>query len=188
MHLSQSAVSNQIKKLEEHLGVQLFERLPNCLMLTKAGELYAEPVRQALDILSNATVEVVEYKQRTDLRLQMPAVFVAWLKPRLAEFNTHHPQISICLQKLEHTLLLGEPVDMAVIPAYWDIASSSEEHMVKDHFNLKLISEGRCELPHWCLGYLRERESEPAIRVFRQWLLAEVANCSPPLADPPASD
>ncbi len=52
MHFSQSAVSHQIKQLEEYLGVKLFERKPNCLVLTEAGKHYAELVHQALEILT----------------------------------------------------------------------------------------------------------------------------------------
>ena len=53
--MTQAAVSHQVKKLEEWLGITLFLRLNRSIKLTKEGEAYAEPLTKAFDALSVAT-------------------------------------------------------------------------------------------------------------------------------------
>ena len=174
MHLSQSAVSSQIKQLEEHLGIQLFERKPNGLTLTEVGKRYAAPVTQALDILIDATVEAIEYHEYTDFKLQIPAIFAAWLNPRLDEFKKLHPHIKVHFQKLKDTLFLGDSVDMAIMHHHWISPQNGTDPVAKDHFNLVLPTENGHEPSDWCLIFLQERSSEYAIKTFREWLLQEV--------------
>ena len=49
LHLTQPAITAQIKALEEELGVALFDRRPGRISLTRAGEALMEPARQVLD-------------------------------------------------------------------------------------------------------------------------------------------
>src|SRR3546814_17429370 len=56
LHLTQSAVSRQIALMEETLGLLLFQRVRQRLVLTDAGEQYAAAVRAALDQIKEATV------------------------------------------------------------------------------------------------------------------------------------
>ena len=55
LHVTQAAVSQQIRQLEAILGVKLFKRMNRALLLTDAGQEYAQPVRQAMHIISDAT-------------------------------------------------------------------------------------------------------------------------------------
>src|SRR5262245_41203577 len=55
LNVTHSAISHQIKALEEWLGVKLFRRLNRRLVLTEAGETYVKPVREAFDRLSDAS-------------------------------------------------------------------------------------------------------------------------------------
>lgn len=181
MHLSQSAVSNQIKQLEEYLDVKLFERYPNRLVLTQAGELYAEPVQQALKLLGKETLEILSQQQGTELTLQIPVAFMDWLKPRLASFQADHPGVCFCFQSLESTLFLNAQVDLAIVHKHWDHLQCDAAHIMAHNFDLALPSPAASGVgSNWCLICLRERVAEPAIQAFVAWLMAEVQRFSPP--------
>src|SRR3546814_9937044 len=79
--------------MEETLGLLLFQRVRQRLVLTDAGEQYAEAVRAALDQIQEATVTLLAHKGRGGaLRIATaPAFATKWLIPRLARFNSAHP-------------------------------------------------------------------------------------------------
>src|SRR3546814_12949085 len=85
--------------MEETLGLLLFQRVRQRLVLTDAGEQYAEAVRAALDQIQEATVTLLAHKGRGGaLRIATaPAFATKWLIPRLARFNSAHPGIVINL-------------------------------------------------------------------------------------------
>jgi LysR family transcriptional regulator, glycine cleavage system transcriptional activator len=58
LHVTAGAVSQQVRLLEDRLGVQLFERRTRQLILTSAGETYLAQVRQAFRVLADATAEL----------------------------------------------------------------------------------------------------------------------------------
>ncbi|MGB3291261.1 MAG: transcriptional regulator GcvA [Burkholderiaceae bacterium] len=99
LHLTQSAVSKQISLMEESLGLLLFQRVRQRLVLTDAGQQYAEAVRSALDQIQEATVTLLAHKGRGGaLRIATaPAFATKWLIPRLAHFNKAYPGIVINL-------------------------------------------------------------------------------------------
>ena len=55
LHVTQAAISHQIKALETAIGVRLFRRLNRSLLMTEAGQRYLPVVRDALDALRDAT-------------------------------------------------------------------------------------------------------------------------------------
>ena len=58
LNLSQGAISRQVRELETRLGVRLFERIRQRIILTDAGRLYLSQVKKALDDLADATARV----------------------------------------------------------------------------------------------------------------------------------
>ena len=58
LHVTAGAVSQQVRLLEERLGVQLFERLTRQVILTPAGEAYLTPIRKAFGRIAEATAEL----------------------------------------------------------------------------------------------------------------------------------
>jgi LysR family glycine cleavage system transcriptional activator len=110
------AVSQQVKALEDHLGVILFERRPQSLVLTAAGRGYAAPLSDAFDAIAAATRRLVPARRRTVLTLVMPTVFaVGWLLPRLDRFQAAHPAIELRLRSSHRTAAPGiEGVDAAI--------------------------------------------------------------------------
>src|SRR5438045_4130742 len=86
------AVSQQVKALEDHLGLGLFERRPQSLALTAAGRRYAAPLTDAFDAIAAATRRLAVPQSRTVITVAMPTLFaVGWLMPRLDRFHSGHP-------------------------------------------------------------------------------------------------
>jgi LysR family transcriptional regulator, glycine cleavage system transcriptional activator len=110
------AVSQQVKALEEHLGVALFERRPQSLTTTAAGRSYAAPLTDAFDAIAAATRRLTGTRSRTVLTLVMPGVFaVGWLLPRLDRFHAAHPAIELRLRSSAREAEPGtEGVDAAI--------------------------------------------------------------------------
>ncbi|MDB5584940.1 MAG: LysR family transcriptional regulator [Bradyrhizobium sp.] len=98
LNLTQSAVSRQVRALEDMLGAQLFHREKQTVKLTFAGSSYAREVREALVRISNATLGFRANPEGRSLHLAVLPLFGArWLIPRLARFHAAHPGFSINL-------------------------------------------------------------------------------------------
>ncbi len=98
LNMSPSAISQQILALETQLGAQLFLRLPRSVKLTRDGHAFLPTVRQALGSVDRMAEEIFGTDAPRDLRLQANTVFATcWLAPRLAEFQTVHPEVELSL-------------------------------------------------------------------------------------------
>lgn len=94
--LTPSAVSHQMKELEETLGVRLFDRKPRALELTHAGAILLEEVEPLLEALDRTLAQVARRGGRRTLRVLLPPFFASELFiPRLAGFCAEHPEINI---------------------------------------------------------------------------------------------
>ncbi|HXH04790.1 MAG TPA: transcriptional regulator GcvA [Candidatus Competibacteraceae bacterium] len=100
-----SAVSHQIRALEDYLGVQLLRRNTRRVKLTSAGESYALAVREALERIRTATRHLLAQRGEEALTLSVTPLIIQWLIPRLVEFQRHYPLIEVRL------LTSVEPVD-----------------------------------------------------------------------------
>lgn len=95
LHVTPAAVSQQIKKLEDYLGVALFQRLPKALQLTEEGLAMFPRVRDGMDCFS-AAVESTRRNASQSLNVSAPPSFATrWLVPRLARFSLAHPELAI---------------------------------------------------------------------------------------------
>jgi LysR family glycine cleavage system transcriptional activator len=84
LHITQAAVSHQIKTLEDHAGVPLFRRLPRGVELTEAGRACLPRLREAFDLMAAAMEAIRAEKDSRLLSVTAPPVFAArWLAPRL---------------------------------------------------------------------------------------------------------
>lgn len=99
LNLTQSAVSRHIRSMEGYLGVLLFERIRQRIVLTEAGRSYARDIRGALEQMQSATVNLVAHQGKGGiLRLATPPAFcMKWLIPRLDRFSQKHPSIIVDL-------------------------------------------------------------------------------------------
>ena len=96
LFLTQSAVSRQIKDLEEQLGVELFQRRHRALALTEAGQQFYAAAAQVLTTMRTATSRLRAQAGRKTLSVTTTNSFAAlWLIPRLAGFTRTHPDVEV---------------------------------------------------------------------------------------------
>ena len=96
LHLTQGAVSRQVAALESQLDVLLFNRVRKTLQLTGEGRVYAQEVRTALNIIRNASLNLITNPLNASLNLAvLPTFGTRWLMPRLPEFLALHPDITV---------------------------------------------------------------------------------------------
>ncbi|WP_175732202.1 transcriptional regulator GcvA [Burkholderia ambifaria] len=92
--VTQGAVAQQVRHLEDVVEVQLFRRLPRGLALTREGLEYFSSVQRALQIISDATDALGQ--RPTVLAVSTTPSFASkWLIPRLADFGRLHPDIEV---------------------------------------------------------------------------------------------
>ena len=115
LHVTPAAISQQIKLLEEHLGVVLFRRA--------AGVTLTEPAEAALPLLSDAfdrmerAVERLKVgREHGPLVISAPPSFAArWLIPRLERFQSRHPEVDLRLAASTRLVDFDtEDVDLAI--------------------------------------------------------------------------
>lgn len=116
LHVSQPALSQQVKLLEESLGAQLFDRSGRTTCLTDAGEVYLQYARRASQELREArrAIHDVSDLSRGSLRVAVTPTFTTYLVGPLVEaFHARYPRITLNVQeisqeRMEDLLLAGE--------------------------------------------------------------------------------
>src|SRR4051812_23767077 len=114
--VTQGAVSQQVKALEADLGLKLFSRERQRLVITEAGREYLVVVRDALDRIAVGTQLLVHRQSSGALVVSTSPDFAAkWLVHRLDRFAEAHPDIDLRISAtLEHVDFAREDVDIAV--------------------------------------------------------------------------
>lgn len=97
LHLTASAVSHQISRLETLLGVRLFERSAHGVRLSIAGEQYLARVGGALSVIAAATDDLRQGVGNSLYVHSAPSIASLWLMPRLHGFAQAYPDISLNL-------------------------------------------------------------------------------------------
>ncbi len=96
--LSTSAISHQVRSLEEQLGVNLFSREKGKIKLTGAGADYLDKIQEIFDQLDLATREISKRGKRCSLVVNLlPSMASCWLLPRLPVFQAANPDVDIKL-------------------------------------------------------------------------------------------
>lgn len=98
LHVTQGAVSRQIKQLEDYLGVPLFVRLHHKLELTDAGQQLLLKLEQSFNLMEGAIQEIRDPNQRQKLHILVPPTFATrWLTARLADFRYRFPELELSI-------------------------------------------------------------------------------------------
>jgi LysR family glycine cleavage system transcriptional activator len=97
LHLTPSAVSHQVAKLEQFLGFLLFERTPRGVTLSDVGERYLKRIAGALGLIGNATNDIRKGVRNTLNVHSTAGIATLWLMPRLGQFVRAFPDISLSL-------------------------------------------------------------------------------------------
>lgn len=113
--VSHSAISHQIRKLEEWMGLPLVERNGRGIRLTEAGERYRAKVCKAFQMIHGET-ELLRHSEASSLiRVScLPLFAVSWLMPQMHDFWEKHPDMQIDVQYSQQS----NPID----PANFDVA------------------------------------------------------------------
>ena len=110
LRVTQAAVSQQVRMLEEQLGIQLFRRLPRGLDLTEEGQALLPVLSDAFDRIEAVLQQFEGGHFHEVLTVAVVGTFaVGWLMPRLAAFSTAHPFID--LRVLTHNNLVNLSAD-----------------------------------------------------------------------------
>jgi DNA-binding transcriptional LysR family regulator len=97
LHLTASAISHQVAKLEQHLGVRLFERSAHGVRLSAAGEQYLTRISGALNAITAASEDLRQGVSNSLYIHSAPSIASLWLMPRIRAFATAYPEISLNL-------------------------------------------------------------------------------------------
>jgi LysR family glycine cleavage system transcriptional activator len=114
--VTQGAVSHQVKGLEAELGIKLFNRERQRLIITAAGRDYLSIVRDALDRIALGTERLLQRQSAGVLTVSTSPDFAAkWLVHRLGSFSEKHPEIDLRISAtMHHVDFAREDVDMSV--------------------------------------------------------------------------
>src|SRR5947208_6535281 len=114
--VTQSAVSHQVKALESELGLQLFKRARNGLVITDAGRDYLAVVRDVFEQLELGTDRLLQRQRSGTITVSTSPDFAAkWLVSRLGRFAEAYPEIELKLAALMHRVdFAREDVDLAI--------------------------------------------------------------------------
>lgn len=98
LHLTQAAVSQQIRNLEQNLQTKLFIRSHRAVQLTDEGREYQHSISAMLNQLASATTDIKSVEINTRLSIACDQSFAAlWLSPRLRLFRSRYPDIALRL-------------------------------------------------------------------------------------------
>jgi len=136
LFVTQGAVSHQVKALEAELGVKLFNRERQRLIITEAGREYLTILRDAFDRIAVGTERLLQRQSTGVLTVSTSPDFAAkWLVARLGRFAEEHPSIDLRVSAtLHHVDFAREDVDLAVRhgDGNWpglDVVRLSAEHL-----------------------------------------------------------
>ncbi len=136
LYLTPSAVSHQIKQLEEQLGIELFVRKTRSISLTAAGKDFFEAISPIVSTLESTINEFSQMQQNTNLTITLPEFFASeLLMPRLREWTSAHPNINLQMDTLKTRKELTRHSDLSIVLS----SNKPTEGVVTELFNLEYI-------------------------------------------------
>ncbi|MDV6250551.1 LysR substrate-binding domain-containing protein [Vibrio sp. EA2] len=127
LHLTQGAVSQRIKQLEQQLGFKLFIRLTRKLELTEEGKRLYETVSGSFSTIFS-DIDDIRFNELTgELYIGVAPTFAqSWLLPKLANFQARYPNLNLKIRvKASYLDFHHEPVDLAI---YYSREPQSDMH------------------------------------------------------------
>ena len=123
LHVTSTAISQQVSQLEEHLQIKLFARLANGLKLTSAGRMFLPELSSGLKQIADAAGSVRRERLQGSLKIGvLPAMAVHWLIPNLERFSSLFPDLNLSLHTSPNLELITEDIDIKI--RYFDGKSS----------------------------------------------------------------
>jgi LysR family transcriptional regulator, glycine cleavage system transcriptional activator len=117
LHITQSAVSHQVRQLEEWCGVPLFVRHGRTTAPTERGEELARSLAEAFSVVQEACKRVRLTDQRPPLTVAvLPSIGTIWLVPQMQEFFSKYPEIPVkIVYSIHNQRLAFDDVDIAIV-------------------------------------------------------------------------
>lgn len=136
LYLTLSAVSHQIKQLEEQLGIELFQRKTRSISLTTAGKNFFDAVSPIITMLESTINEFSQMQQNTNLTITLPEFFASeLLMPKLSEWTSEHPNINLQMDTLKTRKELTRHSDLSIVLS----SGKPTEGLATELFNLEYI-------------------------------------------------
>jgi DNA-binding transcriptional LysR family regulator len=176
LHLTASAISHQVARLESHLGVRLFERSAHGVRISAAGELYLSRVGGALSAIASATEDLRQGVSNSLYVHSAPSIASLWLMSRLHAFAHAYPDISLNLSAA-HTpsdFELGQAdIDLRYgVPNWPDlVVEPLFEERIVPLASPAFIQEHRLKRPEHLLG-VKLIQSNVSIVQWSDWFAA----------------
>ncbi len=118
LYLTPSAVSHQIKQLEEQLDVQLFKRQTRAIELTQAGKRFYDQVQPIISNLENTIADFTDNQQNKTITISLPEFFASELfVPKLSEWTALNPDINLQLETVKASDQKATNTDLSVVLA-----------------------------------------------------------------------
>ena len=135
LNVTQTAVSHQIRRLEEQLGMTLFIRQNRALLLTREAQDYLPSIRSAFEDLRRATAKLRRTDQEGRLTVSTTASLATkWLVSRVAAFQDANPGIEVRITTSTHLVdFQREEVDMAVRYGHGNWPGSRADWLMAEH-------------------------------------------------------
>jgi LysR family transcriptional regulator, glycine cleavage system transcriptional activator len=126
-----AVVSRHLRAIEEWIGAKLIERTPAGAVLTEDGLRYHREIAAAMDMIANATVDLMKRGDNRCLHIRcMPGFALHWLTARLGEFERANPDTDVELRPADRSpefLAHDTDIEIRLIPVYgpqFDLPSS----------------------------------------------------------------
>jgi LysR family transcriptional regulator, glycine cleavage system transcriptional activator len=131
-----TAISHQIRSLEEQVGLRLFERRTRQVVLTEAGRLLYPVLRDGFDAFAAMLERLNQAKNRATVTISATTAFTArWLVPRVSGFQALHPDIDLRLHASDATVdLKSNAADIAIRYGRGPYPGLRGKVMFADHF------------------------------------------------------
>ncbi len=159
LNVTQSAVSHQVRQLEQWFGLKLFDRMGRQTIPTPKGQELARSLAEAFDIMGAACRRLSQSETGPALTIAaLPSIATIWLIPRLSQFFSDHPEISVKIiyaftgQKIDF-----DETDIAILwgPGEWEGCRSTRllaGNTVAVCNPIYLEKQGPFEVPQAILG------------------------------------
>jgi len=184
LHLTQPAVSMQMKQLEDQIGLPLLEQIGKRMFLTEAGEELRGHVRDITERMTalNAAMDQFRGLERGVLRLAVVSTANYFLPELIAEFSARHPGVRVSLQVANRAVVLSaladNATDLAITGRPPDDADVLAEHFMDNPLVViaapghPLASQGRIALQQLASETLVLREPGSGTRAAMERHLA----------------
>ncbi len=134
LYLTPSAVSHQIKQLEEQLGIELFIRQTRSIELTSAGKQFYQSVQPLISQLESTISDFTNSQQNKNIVISLPEFFASELFiPRLTEWSERNPTINLQLETVKSGTDPSLAADLSIVLTN----SKPNEKVVHDLFPIR---------------------------------------------------